>query len=121
MQAELSVLASLMHARTLLTAHGVSALRAHLRTHYEGEVKRYKRSLIGTHDWQRFVQFVDEAIAQVRVLVFPKQLRANPRRDIAQGGANPKIDRLVDILTDHFERVAEAERQTSVIVFAQFR
>jgi len=102
LQASMSTLAALLHSRELLTRHGVNAMRSHLRANYEGaDVKRYKKALIATGEWQKFVRCVDEAVAA--------------------GGGNPKIDKLVDVLTDHFARFAEAEKQTSVIVFAQFR
>lgn len=102
LQGSLNALNSLLTGVKFLAVQGVSGMLSH----YEQLLSKPKLNvalerIVKTNQWRNFM----------------RDLRLK-RNDV---NSNPKVNKLLDVLTEHFERMKKAGQQTSCIVFANHR
>jgi Fanconi anemia group M protein len=112
---QFNALRELVHARTLLKAHGVQMARTKLA---EATGKPFMNYISGRSEFVSLMRDLEMASG------------GGARRDGIRGGAlgesggcenNPKLHKLVEVLMEHFERKKVTGQSTRVIVFSQWR
>jgi Fanconi anemia group M protein len=106
---QFNALRELVHARTLLKAHGIQMARTKLA---EATGKPFMKKISGRSEFSSLVRDLELASG------------GGTRQDgIGSDGCenNPKLYKLVEVLMEHFERKNVTGQSTRVIVFSQWR
>ncbi|DAZ96450.1 TPA: hypothetical protein N0F65_006496 [Lagenidium giganteum] len=105
-ESDLALLVSLVHARDLLTVHGISSFKEYVHPWINENTRSWsKRELLGTTEFQSLLL----------------SLEAHNSNANGNTSSHPKLVKLREVLSEHFERHRSGGSSTRAIVFTQFR
>lgn len=113
-EADLALLVSLLHAKDLLTVHGLSSFKEYL----DGWVEERENG--GRLSWSKKELLQSTEFQTLRLSL----QAAGAVNDSAAGNkhaSHPKLAKLCEVLHEHFQRHASGNSSTRAIVFTQFR
>lgn len=113
-EADLALLVSLLHAKDLLTVHGLSSFQEYV----EGWVQERENG--GRLSWSKKELLQSTEFQTLRLSL----QAAGAVNDSASGNkqsSHPKLAKLCEVLHEHFQRHASGNSSTRAIVFTQFR
>ncbi|KAG6962587.1 hypothetical protein JG688_00008528 [Phytophthora aleatoria] len=109
-ESDLALLVSLLHAKSLLTGHGLSSFRDQILSWMEerkkGKMSWSKREMLQSLEFQAL-----EASLAV----------TDDGNSSTNTNSHPKLVKLRQVLLEHFQRHAAGESSTRAIVFTQYR
>ncbi|GMF13393.1 unnamed protein product [Phytophthora lilii] len=109
-ESDLALLVSLLHAKSLLTGHGLSSFRDQIMNWMEerkkGKMSWSKREMLQSPEFQSL---------ELSLAV------SEGASSSTQTASHPKLVKLREVLLEHFERHAAGESSTRAIVFTQYR
>ncbi|OWZ18110.1 DEAD/DEAH box RNA helicase [Phytophthora megakarya] len=109
-ESDLALLVSLLHAKSLLTGHGLSSFRDQIMN-WAGERKKGKMS------WSKREMLQSSEFQSLELSLAVTTDNSNSTK----AGSHPKLVKLREVLTEHFQRHAAGESSTRAIVFTQYR
>ncbi|RLN55501.1 hypothetical protein BBJ29_002994 [Phytophthora kernoviae] len=109
-ESDLALLVSLLHAKTLLTGHGLSSFRDQITNWIEdrkgGKMSWSKKEMLQSSEFQ----------------AVELSLAVTPGASVSSNTAShPKLVKLREVLLEHFQRHAVGKSSTRAIVFTQYR
>lgn len=113
-EADLALLVSLLHAKDLLTVHGLSSFKEYV----DGWVEERENG--GRLSWSKKELLQSTEFQTLRLSL----QAAGAVNDSAAGNkhsSHPKLAKLCEVLYEHFQRHASGNSSTRAIVFTQFR
>ncbi|KAG7386860.1 hypothetical protein PHYPSEUDO_015170 [Phytophthora pseudosyringae] len=110
-ESDLALLVSLLHAKSLLTGHGLCSFRDQI-TNWVEERKKGKMS------WSKREMLQSPAFQALELSLAVTGDGNGPTNNVA---SHPKLVKLREVLLEHFQRHAAAESSTRAIVFTQYR
>ncbi|KAG4056715.1 Fanconi anemia group M protein [Phytophthora cactorum] len=109
-ESDLALLVSLLHAKSLLTGHGLSSFRDQILNWMEerkkGKMSWSKREMLQSPEFQAL---------EARLAV------TDDGNSSTNTNSHPKLVKLRQVLLEHFQRHAAGESSTRAIVFTQYR
>ncbi|KAL4157292.1 hypothetical protein PRNP1_006315 [Phytophthora ramorum] len=108
-ESDLALLVSLLHAKSLLTGHGLSSFREQIMSWGEERKK-------GKMSWSK-----REMLQSTEFQALELSLAVTPGTNISTTASHPKLVKLREVLLEHFQRHAVGKSSTRAIVFTQYR
>ncbi|KAL3665345.1 hypothetical protein V7S43_009384 [Phytophthora oleae] len=109
-ESDLALLVSLLHAKSLLTGHGLSSFRDQITSWVEerkkGKMSWSKREMLLSPEFQA----LESSLAVT-----------DGDNSSTHTASHPKLVKLREVLLEHFQRHAAGESSTRAIVFTQYR
>ncbi|CAH0474759.1 unnamed protein product [Peronospora belbahrii] len=106
-ESDLALLVSLLHAKSLLTGHGLSSFCDQIKNWVEerkkGKMSWSKREMLQSSDFQSL------------------ELSVAVTASSSNTASHPKLVKLREVLLEHFQRHAAGKSSTRAIVFTQYR
>ncbi|GMF42586.1 unnamed protein product [Phytophthora fragariaefolia] len=109
-ESDLALLISLLHAKSLLTGHGLSSFRDQI-VNWAEERKKGKMS------WSKREMLQSSEFQSLELSLGVTEGASNSTNT----ASHPKLVKLREVLLEHFQRHATAESSTRAIVFTQYR